>query len=86
MIKMGLEREVKNLIKKYGWITVLKNTIGYTEFRELMKFNFINNAIKSHTLQFAKRQLTWFKKYPGKKISWVKSPAQAEKLVREFLL
>jgi tRNA dimethylallyltransferase len=86
MMKMGLEREVKNLIKKYGWTTVLKNTIGYTEFRELMKFNFINNAIKSHTLQFAKRQLTWFKKYPGKKISWVKSPAQAEKLVREFLL
>ncbi|MDP2934474.1 MAG: tRNA (adenosine(37)-N6)-dimethylallyltransferase MiaA, partial [bacterium] len=32
MIKSGLEKEVKNLVKKYGWTIVLKNTIGYSSF------------------------------------------------------
>ena len=81
MIKSGLEKEVKNLVKKYGWTMVLKNTIGYAEFQNENPAE----AIKTNTYQFAKRQLTWFNKYPGKKINWVKNPAQAEKLVRNFL-
>lgn len=81
MIKAGLEKEVKNLFKKHGKTTVLKNTIGYKEWQKEDPIN----AIKLHTYQYAKKQLTWFAKYPGKKINWVSTPAQAEKLVKEFL-
>lgn len=40
---------------------------------------------KLHTAicQFAKRQMTWFKKMPA--VNWVKDYKEAEKLVREFL-
>ena len=37
-----------------------------------------------HTMQFAKRQMTWFKK--DKRIKWIKAKEGAEKLIREFLL
>jgi len=86
MIKMGLEKEVKNLVKKYGWTIVLKNTIGYSSFAKATgdKAEIIND-IKLQTYQFAKRQMTWFNKYPGKKINWVKNPAQAKKLAKQFL-
>ena len=67
MVKMGLEKEVKNLVKKYGWTTVLKNTIGYKEFQYKNPIQ----AIKTNTYRFAKRQLTWFKKYPGNQIRWI---------------
>jgi len=63
MIKMGLEKEVKKLVKKYGWTTVLRNTIGYAEWRDSENKKEIIKAIKLHTLQYAKRQLTWFKKF-----------------------
>ncbi len=32
MINQGLEKEVKELVKKYGWTIVLKNAIGYSSF------------------------------------------------------
>jgi len=41
--------------------------------------------LEQQIINFAKRQMTWFNKYPGKKINWVSSPAQAEKLVKKFL-
>ena len=81
MIKKGLEKELKKLVKKYGWTIVLKNAIGYQEWRGK---NPIKNT-KLHTYQFAKRQMTWFKKYPGKKIIWIKDYPETEKLVKKFL-
>jgi len=82
MIKTGLEKEVKNLVKKYGWIMVLKNAIGYKEWPQKNP----TQAIKSNTYKFAKRQLTWFKKYPGDKIHWILNEKQAKALVEKFLL
>ena len=81
MIKAGLEKEVKNLVKRYGWTTILKNTIGYKEFREKNPVS----AIKLHTLQYSKRQMTWINKYPGKKVHWVKNKTEAKKLVNGFI-
>lgn len=100
MIKNGLENEVKKLIKKYGWTKVLKNAIGYSSFARAASFaevasatkaesadkREIINDIKLRTLQFAKRQMTWFRKYPGKKINWIKDYPETEKLVKNFLL
>lgn len=81
MFKSGLEKEVKNLVKKYGWNLVLKNTIGYSEFQNENP----KEKIKTNTFKFAKRQLTWFKKYPGEKISWVKNFKEAEDLLKRFI-
>ena len=85
MIKMGLEKEVDDLIKKYGSTIVLRNTIGYQEWHDFKNKKEIANAIKLHTFQFAKRQMTWFNKYPGKNIHWVNNYKQAEKLAKNFL-
>ncbi len=75
MFKMGLENEVKGLVKKYGRVPCLQ-TIGYQESSP--------EETSLHTLQFAKRQMTWFKR--SKKIQWVKNYQQAKKLIRQFLL
>ena len=86
MFKLGLEKEVKNLIKKYGWIPPLQ-TIGYQEWKEYFEGkinkNDVKNLIIKHTNQFARRQMTWFKK--DKRIKWVKIHRQAERLLKEFL-
>ncbi|MDP3883211.1 MAG: tRNA (adenosine(37)-N6)-dimethylallyltransferase MiaA, partial [Candidatus Staskawiczbacteria bacterium] len=87
MAKDGLVREIENLIKKYGADQQAFDAIGYREIIE-----FLNNKItlsqalenmKMNTWHFAKRQMTWFKK--DKKIHWISSHEEAEKLVKEFL-
>ncbi len=65
MIKMGLEKEVKNLFnyRKYPAL----NTVGYKElfsfFEGKIKFEEAINEIKKNTRRYAKRQITWLKKY-----------------------
>lgn len=89
MIKMGLEKEVKNLVKRYGWTTVFRNTIGYSEFSHYAKASRdkqkTEDDIKLHTYQYAKKQMTWLNKYPGKKVHWIKNSTEANKIVKEFL-
>jgi tRNA dimethylallyltransferase len=84
MLKRGLEREVKNLVKKYGWIPPLQ-TIGYQEWRGFFENKItreeVENLIAKHTIQFAKRQMTWFKK--DKRIHWIKTQEEAEKLIKK---
>lgn len=86
MIKMNLETEVKVLLKKYGWILSLQ-TIGYQEWKEYFnnKLNKkeVQDLIELHTIQYSKRQMTWFKKM--KNIQWIKNPEQAIKLTELFL-
>ncbi len=87
MIKTGLEKEVKNLTKKYGWKIAPLRTIGYQEWlayfnKKISKKEVAENIIL-HTVQFSKRQMTWFKK--DKKISWARDEKQAGKLVEKFL-
>jgi tRNA dimethylallyltransferase len=70
MIKMGLEKEARKFPLQ---------AIGYQEWSSLKA----KDLIIQHTIQYAKRQMTWFKK--DKRINWIKKQAEAEKLVREFL-
>jgi tRNA dimethylallyltransferase len=65
MIEMGLEREVKSLLP-YFHLNAL-NTVGYKEWlpffeNEASKEEVIDK-IKQHSRNYAKRQITWFKKY-----------------------
>ena len=70
MMEKGLLKEVENLIK-YQKLNALK-TVGYTEL-----FQYFNNEItldkaieliKQNSRRYAKRQLTWSKRYP---IKWI---------------
>jgi tRNA dimethylallyltransferase len=65
MINLGLEQEVQSLYK-------LKNlkamdTVGYREwwpyFEGQISYNEVIDKIKQHTRNYAKRQITWMKKY-----------------------
>ena len=64
MIEEGLEDEVRSLIPYQKMIAL--QTVGYKEFFDY--FNGINSKataiekIKQHTRNYAKRQITWFKK------------------------
>ena len=89
MFKQGLEKEVKALVKKYGWTPVLKNTIGYSEWKEpsyLQSFASSSAPLKQlitlHTIQFAKHQITWFKK--DRRILWVKNYQEATRKILAF--
>ena len=65
MISKGLEEEAKNL-KKYSNLNTL-NTVGYKEFFDYfenkLSYNEAINKIKQNTRNYAKRQITWYRKY-----------------------
>ena len=86
MFKDGLEKEVRGLVKKYGWIPPLQ-TIGYQEWKEFFEDKINEEEVKKliiqHTNKFAKRQMTWFKR--DIRIHWIKNQKETEKLVRNFL-
>jgi len=87
MMKTGLVKEVKNLIKIYDKNLPAFDAIGYREIIDYLNKK-ISSAetikkIKKNTWHFAKRQMTWFKR--DKRIHWVKNQKEAEKLVKKFL-
>jgi tRNA dimethylallyltransferase len=76
MISEGLEEEVKNVIE-FRNLNAL-STVGYKEM-----FDYIDNKItlpeaieliKKNTRNYAKRQMTWFRKYP--EMIWLKPEVQ----------
>jgi len=79
MIENGLVDETKNLISKYGRVPNITDTIGYREMiwalDGVMSFDEAIDKLKQNSRNYAKRQLTWFRKnadikwncYPEKK-------------------
>ena len=65
MFSTGIIEETQNIIAKYGSGLPILETIGYKESKEvLIKKLTIDQAIEStskKTIQFAKRQRTWFR-------------------------
>jgi tRNA dimethylallyltransferase len=83
MIETGLVEEVRNLLP-YKNLNALQ-TVGYSEIFDYLDGKItLNKAvelIKKNTRQYAKRQMTWFKK--DKEIRWF-SPLATEK-IKEYL-
>ena len=65
MFLSGILEETKNLISQYGSEISILETIGYREARDVLNNKLtIDNAIEittAKTIQFAKRQKTWFR-------------------------
>ena len=65
MFLSGIIEETNQLISKYGLDLPILETIGYGEARDVLKNRLtIDKAIElttTKTIQFAKRQKTWFR-------------------------
>lgn len=87
MIASGLEAEVKMLSNRYGWDCEALKGIGYIEWRAYFlgaqTLAQTRDKIITHTMQLAKRQMTWFKR--NESIQWVVDPRQAVDIATTFL-
>ena len=65
MFLCGILEETKNIINQYGSDIPMLETIGYKEAKDVLKNNLtLDQAIElttTKTIQFAKRQKTWFR-------------------------
>jgi len=94
-IEQGLETEVKNiyneLLNKLPeeriWQLPSMSGICYQEFKEYFESKIdlaeVVKLIKLHNRQYARRQITWFKR--DRRIHWLEKLEEAEKLIKEFL-
>lgn len=84
MIKKGLLNEVK-LLHKHKQLNALQ-TVGYRELFNYLDgkydFNFAIEEIKKNTRRFAKRQITWFKKYEN--ALWFNYQEDENKIIEEI--
>lgn len=66
MVELGILDETKFLLKKHGRIKNLLKTIGYQELIQYLdgeiSFEMAIELIKQHSRNYAKRQLTWFRR------------------------
>lgn len=94
MIKEGLFREAKKLLKKYKTTLPSMSGIGYKEIERFFNKELNEKGkpvsqretieyIKSNTRHYSKRQITWFIR--DQRIRWIGEPKEVEKLVNEFL-
>ena len=87
-LKQGFLKEVKKLRKSgLSWQRIEEFGIHYRVAAQHLqgKINY-QEFIKKSLIElqnYAKRQMTWFKR--DKRIRWIKSQKQAEKLVKKFL-
>lgn len=69
MVEMGIIEETKNLIAKHGRIGNIVDTIGYKEILTYLdgQATLVEalDKLKQHSRNYAKRQLTWFRKNPN---------------------
>ena len=73
MVEMGIIEETKKLIAKHGRIGNIVDTIGYKEILTYLDgqatLDSALDKLKQHSRNYAKRQLTWFRKNPNLEIN-----------------
>lgn len=81
MIEQGLIDETKKLLQKHGRISNITNTIGYREVLSYLdgelSLDEAKDKLKQNTRNYAKRQLTWFRK--NEQINWNCYPDRKKK-------
>ena len=81
MLEQGLVEETKKLLENHGRISNITETIGYREIISaldgVMALEEAVDKLKQNTRNYAKRQLTWFRKNP--EIKWNCYPARKKK-------
>ena len=87
MLDNGLEDEVRGLSEIYGWDIEPMKSIGYREFRDYFEGKINRTELRKilikDTLNYAKRQRTWFKR--NKNIHWINKQSEAVDLITTFL-
>ena len=87
MIEQGLIYEVEQLLKKYKVFPTAMQSIGYKETKEYLDGKISKEEmieiIKKKTRNYAKRQLTWFRK--NKQIIWLNSLEKIEDNIRKII-
>lgn len=87
MMVRGLIQEVKGLNKKYSFALPAMSGIGYKEFKayfnKQISLGGTIKLIQINTLDYAKKQMTWFKK--DKRIHWISNYNESEQLIKRFL-
>jgi tRNA dimethylallyltransferase len=90
--KEGMIQEVSNLHDKTGlsWERLIEFGLEYkfiTQYlQEKFDYDQLVEQIDKASQQFAKKQLTWFKRWEKKRpINWLDDAGEAEKLVSDFL-
>ena len=81
MIEQGLIAETKKLLQKHGRISNITDTIGYREVLSYLdgelSLDEAKDKLKQNTRNYAKRQLTWFRK--NEQINWNCYPDRKKK-------
>lgn len=83
MYSSGLKAEVEKLADQYGWQSPGLSAVGYREWQSDNTDEEILSEIVRNTMQYAKRQRTWFKRNPN--IHWVQNSSEAYELIKDFL-
>lgn len=86
MLDDGLIEEVEGLVKHYSADLKALQTLGYREVVRYLEFpksfGKMLEEIRTSTRQYAKRQLTWFRKEP--EIIWVDSSTESGRVLRSI--
>lgn len=88
-LRLGMIKEVRDLHFKHKLSWKRLNDLGleyrYISYylREKMSKKELFEKIKTGNSQYAKRQMTWFKR--NKDIHWIKNEKEAKKLVKKFI-
>jgi len=87
-LKMGMVAEVKRLHRSgLSWKRLEEFGLEYRFIAQYLQkklsYDEMLKLIQKESEHFAKRQITWFKR--DKRIYWIKTQKEAEKLVKKFL-
>ena len=81
MLEKGLVQEVENICKKYNEFPTAMQGLGYKEVVEYLEgqatYEEMVEKIKTESRRYAKRQLTWFRKYEN--LVWLNGLESTEK-------
>ncbi len=88
MMAEGLVKEAESLVKqKYDWNLPSMSGIGYREFKDYfagkISLEEALKKLKQDNHNYAKRQMTWFKR--DKRVKWCGEYEEAESLVNDFV-